>query len=743
MAGIEADIQLSTQNTTPTFICPGAICNPGIGDLATSFDRAQTLDWFGTVRGRLGATVTPETMAYLTGGLALGEIKTAGIVAGFSLFDSSGNPNITPVGFGFYDHRTKAGWTAGAGIETHLSGNLTGKIEYLYLDFGSVSTSTSNPLNATPVAVNLESRVTDHIVRVGLNYRFDPFATVYAASTGANGLTLNKSPMVTAWSWAGPYLGVNYGYAWGKSDTDTALSDAAMGTPLIAAHTPFKLNDIIFGGQAGFNWQAGAWVAGIEADFQQSRQRGRAATLNCATAVCNPAIGAFGLDAPVTVTMAQKLEWFSTLRARLGLTPTPDSLLYATGGLALGGIRTSGTITGSSLTLTPGVVEGVTESLVAAVDDSGNPLVDENGNPIQVPVEVPVETPTVTASTNPATTRFDSRTTKAGFAVGAGAEVRLAGNWTGKVEYLYLDFGRVATAATNPLNATPLAVNFESHVTNHIVRVGLNYKFDPAGAVYAPADARAPLLLKAPMPATWTWSGLYVGATIGYGAGKSSTDTAFSDPVSGAELFATSRSRRLDGAVGGAQAGYNWVAGGVLLAGVEGDLNYAGQRAKFNAICPGDVCNPTLIGVVDDPSVIAQFEQGQKLEWFATLRGRFGVVATPDAIAYVTGGLAVGEVMTAGTVLGFDGNGNPVNTIVSRHNTKAGMALGGGIEGRLAGNWTGKIEYLYLDLGTVTVIPAPAMNSTTAVAFNSRITDNILRVGVNYKFDPNDLWVDY
>jgi opacity protein-like surface antigen len=325
--------------------------------------------------------------------------------------------------------------------------------------------------------------------------------------------------------------------------------------------------------------------------------------------------------------------------------------------------------------------------------------------------------------------------------VGAGAEVRLAGNWTGKVEYLYLDFGRVSTAATNPLNATPLAINFDSHVTNHIVRVGLNYKFDPTGAVYAPAaDASAPLLLKAPMLAAWTWSGLYVGGTIGYGAGKSNTDTAFSDPVSGAELFATSRSRRLDGAIGGAQAGYNWLAGGVLLAGVEGDLNYSGQRAKFNAVCPGVVCNPNLIGVVDDPSVIAQFEQGQKLEWFATLRGRLGVVATPDAIAYVTGGLAVGEVMTAGTVLGFDGDGKAVNTIVSSHNTKAGLAVGGGIEGRLAGNWTAKIEYLYLDLGTVTVIPAPALNSTTAVAFNSRITDNILRVGVNYKFDPYDIW---
>src|SRR5262249_26038005 len=125
VAGIEADIQLSTQNTTPTFICPGAICNPGIGDLATSFDRAQTLDWFGTVRGRLGAIVTPETMAYLTGGFALAEIKTAGIVAGFSLFDSSGHPNVTPAGFRFYHHRHTHGWTARPRIQTPPPRTLT------------------------------------------------------------------------------------------------------------------------------------------------------------------------------------------------------------------------------------------------------------------------------------------------------------------------------------------------------------------------------------------------------------------------------------------------------------------------------------------------------------------------------------------------------------------------------------------------------------------------------------------
>jgi iron complex outermembrane receptor protein len=735
VAGIEADVQLSRQAATPTYICPGAICNPAIGDgapVAASFDRAQTLDWFGTVRGRLGATVTPDAMAYVTGGLAVAEIKTAGTVLGFSPVDADGNPNVTAVGVGFYDHRTKAGWAAGAGIETHLSGNLTGKVEYLYVDLGRVATTGTNLLNSPPIAVNFDSRVSDHIVRVGVNYKFDPLATVYETPLGAKGLALDKAPIVTAWSWAGPYLGVNYGYGWGKSKTDTVVSDASMGTSLIATSRSGRLDGMTFGGQAGFNWQSGPWVAGIEGDLQQSRQRGRAATLNCPTAICNPAIDAFGLDAPVSVRMAQQLQWFGTLRGRLGVTPTPESLLYATGGLAVGRIKTSGTVTGSSLTLTPGITEGAFDTTV--------PGVDEDGNPIDVPVEIPFETATITPGTSPATSSFVNQTTKAGFAVGAGAEVRLAGNWTGKVEYLYLDFGRVSTFATNPLNSTPLAVNFDSRVTNQIARVGLNYKFDPTGAGYAaPAGSTSPMLFKAPVLAAWTWAGPYVGGSIGYSAGKSKTSTSFSDPASGAQLFATSASRNLDGAIGGAQAGYNWLAG-IWLAGIEGDLNYSGQRAKLNALCPGEICNPALIGVIGEPSVIANFEDGQKLEWFATLRGRLGVTVTPDAIAYVTGGLAVGEVMTAGTLFGFDGEGNQVNTIVSSHNTKAGYTLGGGIEGRLVGNWTGKIEYLYLDLGTVTTIPAPAPGATTATAFNSRITDNLLRVGVNYKFDAHDIW---
>jgi len=78
--------------------------------------------------------------------------------------------------------------------------------------------------------------------------------------------------------------------------------------------------------------------------------------------------------------------------------------------------------------------------------------------------------------------------------------------------------------------------------------------------------------------------------------------------------------------------------------------------------------------------------------------------------------------------------------LANRVNARFDRAAGGGIEGRLAGNWTAKIEYRYVDLGTVTTIPAPAPGATTAAAFNSRVTDNLLRVGVNYKFDANEIW---
>jgi hypothetical protein len=80
------------------------------------------------------------------------------------------------------------------------------------------------------------------------------------------------------------------------------------------------------------------------------------------------------------------------------------------------------------------------------------------------------------------------------------------------------------------------------------------------------------------------------------------------------------------------QAGYNWVAGN-LIAGIEADLELFRPARRPRVGLPSEVCDPALVGVVNDPSVQAVFEQSQKARMFATLRGRLGAIVTPDAVA--------------------------------------------------------------------------------------------------------------
>ena len=74
----------------------------------------------------------------------------------------------------------------------------------------------------------------------------------------------------------------------------------------------------------------------------------------------------------------------------------------------------------------------------------------------------------------------------------------------------------------------------------------------------------------------------------------------------------------------------------------------------------------------------------------------------------------------------------------SSSSTNVGYTVGAGVEGVIGGNWTAKLEYLYVDLGKMsgsflTTIPALGGGFLTS-NYSSRITDNVLRVGVNYKF---------
>lgn len=66
----------------------------------------------------------------------------------------------------------RIGWTVGAGVEGMISGPWTAKLEYLYMDLGNYSGGSYTLAPLSNIRANGDSSFTDHILRVGLNYRF-------------------------------------------------------------------------------------------------------------------------------------------------------------------------------------------------------------------------------------------------------------------------------------------------------------------------------------------------------------------------------------------------------------------------------------------------------------------------------------------------------------------------------------------------------------------------------------------
>jgi outer membrane immunogenic protein len=247
----------------------------------------------------------------------------------------------------------------------------------------------------------------------------------------------------------------------------------------------------------------------------------------------------------------------------------------------------------------------------------------------------------------------------------------------------------------------------------------------------------------------YDWSGWYVGGNVGYSWGRSRTDvqyfTAAGAPIAPPPGSITSADTKLDGAIGGGQIGVNWQSGQWLF-GAEADIQWSGQKGSSAFLCAGSAtivpgaaaipgaCLPGLTFL--PPGVTGtSLALSQDLEWFGTARLRLGWLPAPTWLIYVTGGAAFGEIESTATLAGTGINLAPVLATATTSTTRLGWTVGGGIEGVISGPWTGKIEYLYMDLGTVTgavALPPPGIQAT----YSSRITDNIVRVGLNYRFLP-------
>src|SRR6266849_2879001 len=252
-----------------------------------------------------------------------------------------------------------------------------------------------------------------------------------------------------------------------------------------------------------------------------------------------------------------------------------------------------------------------------------------------------------------------------------------------------------------------------------------------ATSVFA-ADLPARTYTKAPVMVDpgFNWSGFYVGGNVGYSWGRSGNSETLSDLGTRAALFTNTSRNDVNGVIGGGQVGYNWQTSNWLF-GLEADIQGSGERGSSSTVC---------VACADDGTNITSTLK-QKLDWFGTLRGRAGILVTPTVLLYGTGGLAYGDVKTGGSVTGNNVQGVPITVAFpGTSSIRTGWTAGAGVEGQISGNWTAKLEYLYMDLGTVSAGPIALtgilvpVRTTAAASYSSHFTDNILRVGVNYHF---------
>ena len=179
VAGIEADIQgLAGSNGTGTVFGSGVPVGFPNETITSTVSASKRIDYIGTVRGRLGFTITPTLLVYGTGGLAYGGLNSSVAINQQNLAVPVANFSTPFSSFGSLSN-SRVGWTAGGGVEWLFAPNWSVKAEYLYYDLGSTTFALS-PLTNTfttggvvySSAPFAKSRFTGNIVRAGLNYHF-------------------------------------------------------------------------------------------------------------------------------------------------------------------------------------------------------------------------------------------------------------------------------------------------------------------------------------------------------------------------------------------------------------------------------------------------------------------------------------------------------------------------------------------------------------------------------------------
>jgi len=241
----------------------------------------------------------------------------------------------------------------------------------------------------------------------------------------ASASVVNAAPRTE--SWTGPYVGLNAGGSFSNDGEAKTVGTPAFRT-LIPTLAPAKLktdsSGFIGGAQVGYNVRSGSIVYGVEAVINYLGSKKSDSFTSTATV----------LGTTLTTSAAQKIDYLGTLRLRAGVLATDRLLVYATGGLAFGGVKDSAS---------------------------------------------------VSANAAPSTLfwRGSSSSTRSGYALGGGVEYSLNERTSLKGEYLYYDLGSKSTAALGSPGVRGIAaLNGIDYVQRNsadgsILRVGVNYRF--------------------------------------------------------------------------------------------------------------------------------------------------------------------------------------------------------------------------------------------------------------------------
>jgi outer membrane immunogenic protein len=267
-----------------------------------------------------------------------------------------------------------------------------------------------------------------------------------------------------------------------------------------------------------------------------------------------------------------------------------------------------------------------------------------------------------------------------------------------------------------------------------------------SGTAFA-AEPLPPPVLPPPPP---QWTGFYLG--INAGGTWSSDDGVNTSTFNGASfpgfeslgftsaaLASTSVPVNISGFIGGGTWGTNYQINNWVI-GAEGDFQGIATSNQTDTLFRQSTAVVAGVALPTSQHLIAS----RGLDWLGTERVRAGYLITPTFLVYGTAGLAYGQTqmdVAFAQPVAFGGF-FPAASIVTFSQALAGWTAGGGFEWLFYPNWSLKVEYLYYDLGQLSVPMSPLVHTndgipvTTGAPYaNTRFDGNIVRAGLNYHFN--------